>query len=147
MRTVLPLMTADVISPVMTCDFPVPGGPWTTISSPRSMAVRMFSWELFRELMYTRSFSEALSPLSCSSFSVSGAGDSERKSVLFRSTIRSLRIPLISRPASIPSKSFWMELEYVGYFPIMTLGTISMSPARYLGNSPALYSVNGTGRL
>ena len=49
--TVLPFMTADVIRPVMTCDFPVPGGPWTTISSPLSMAVMMFSWELLSELM------------------------------------------------------------------------------------------------
>ena len=67
-----------------------------------------------------------------------GIGRSDRKSVLFRSTMRSFRMPLISLPASMPSKSFWMELEYVGYFPSMTLGTISMSPARYLGNSPAL---------
>ena len=51
MRTVFPLMTADVISPVMTWDFPVPGGPWTTISSFLSIAVRMFSWELLSELM------------------------------------------------------------------------------------------------
>ena len=70
--------------------------------------------------------------------SVSGAGRSDRKSVLFRSATRSFRIPLISLPASMPSKSLWMELEYVGYFPSMTLGTTSMSPARYLGNSPAL---------
>ena len=86
-------------------------------------------------------------PLSRISSSDRGSGRSERKSVLLRSTIRSLRIPLISLPASIPSKSFWIELEYVGYLPSMMLGTISMSPARYLGNSPALYSMNWVGRL
>ena len=90
----------------------------------------MFSWALLRELMYTRSLSDASIPLSLISVSDNGAGRSERKSDLFRSITRSLRIPLISLPANIPSKSLWMELEYVGYFPSTTLGTISMSPAR-----------------
>ena len=86
-------------------------------------------------------------PLLLISSSDSGSGRSDRKSLLFRSTMRSFRMPLISLPASIPSKSFWIELEYVGYLPTRMFGTISMSPARYLGNSPALYSTNGIGRL
>ena len=42
--------------------------------------------------------------------------------------MRSFRIPLISLPASMPSKSFWIELEYVGYFPIRMFGTSLISP-------------------
>lgn len=64
---------------------------------------------------------------------------------MFRSTIRSLRIPLISLPASMLSKSLWIELEYVGYFPISRFGTSLVSPGWYLGNCPAMYSTNGCG--
>ena len=49
--TVFPVATAAEMSPVMTCDLPVPGGPCTTSSSFFWMAVRMFSWALLSELM------------------------------------------------------------------------------------------------
>ena len=129
-NTVLPSLAKSAMMLVMVWDFPVPGGPCMTSLSVLLMADMTSSWAELRSLMYVSSLSFMDPPLTVSFISP------------LPDTRRSSKRGFTICPSTILSKSFWMELEYVGNLPITALPVRYISPMGYTGNWSARYPSN-----